>query len=191
MPMNRKAVVAGHICLDITPVFPTGRSYAGIAELLEPGKLIHMEEADVHTGGSVANTGLALKILGADVKLMGKIGNDALGKIVQQTADSSSISQTGARLKLDPALWADRRGIQPCFAADQVLSGTGAGDTSIAAFLAAVLNGEDPAMCTALAAAEGACSVTTYDALSGLRPLDELKDRIRAGWKTKAGQKSM
>ena len=80
--MKKKIISAGHICLDITPVFPTGRSYAGIAELLEPGKLIHMEEADVHTGGSVANTGLALKILGADVKLMGKIGKDEFGKII-------------------------------------------------------------------------------------------------------------
>ncbi|MBQ9250538.1 MAG: hypothetical protein IJ179_10985 [Oscillospiraceae bacterium] len=35
-----------------------------------------------------------------------------------------------------------------------------------------------------LAAAEGACSVTAYDALSGLRPVEELMERIRAGWPT-------
>ena len=61
-------------------------------------------------------------------------------------------------------------------------SGTGAGDTSIAAFLTGVLRGYGPADCAALAAAEGACCVTAYDALSGIRPIEELMDRIRAGW---------
>ena len=36
----------------------------------------------MHTGGSVANTGLAMKILGADVTLVGKIGNDAFGDMI-------------------------------------------------------------------------------------------------------------
>jgi sugar/nucleoside kinase (ribokinase family) len=72
--------------------------------------------------------------------------------------------------------------LQPCFKADIVRSATGAGDTSIAAFLAAVLSGRQPADCLALASAEGACCVTAYDALSGLKPLDELEERIRRGW---------
>lgn len=366
----KKIISAGHICLDITPVFPANRSCSRIGDLLQPGKLIHTGEADVHTGGSVANTGLALKILGADVQLMGKTGNDAFGKMVQQiveqygggkllvdedastsytvvlavpgidriflhnpgandtfcssdipeedlkdaalfhfgypslmksmyvndgeelvnifrrmkgkqiatsldlaavdpdseagkadwplilkkvlpfvdffvpsfdelcyilnrerfeelretgedmtkdldiekeagpladklfelgckvvmikcgtagmyyrTAGSEVISQTGSRLDLNIDKWSDKSGIQPVFPADKVLSGTGAGDTSIAAFLAAVLNGEDPAMCAALAAAEGSCCVTAYDALSGLKTLSELKERIKSGWK--------
>ena len=71
--MKKKVIAAGHICLDITPVFDQGKKAANIGDLLKPGQLIHMQEADVHTGGSVANTGLAMKILGADVSLMGKI----------------------------------------------------------------------------------------------------------------------
>ena len=55
-----KIISAGHICIDITPVFPARRTYDVLGELLEPGKLILMEGADVHTGGSVANTGLAI-----------------------------------------------------------------------------------------------------------------------------------
>ena len=39
-------------------------------------------------------------------------------------------------------------------------------------------------LCSALAAAEGACAVTAYDALGGLRPLDELEARIASGWET-------
>ena len=41
-----------------------------------------------------------------------------------------------------------------------------------------------PSQCATLAADEGACAVTTYDALSGLKSLDELEARIDAGWET-------
>ena len=81
--MNKKIIAAGHICIDITPVFPRDTSCAEIGGLLMPGRLIHMNGVDVHTGGSVANTGLALKILGADVQLLGKVGNDALGAMIR------------------------------------------------------------------------------------------------------------
>ncbi len=80
-------IAAGHICLDITPAFLEQKG-GTIGEVLLPGRLLQMGQADVHTGGSVANTGLALKILGADVALMGKVGNDAFGKMVlSQLAD--------------------------------------------------------------------------------------------------------
>lgn len=79
---GKKAVVAGHICLDITPVFP--KQTAGMAgKVLVPGSLIHMDGVDVHTGGAVANTGLAMKKLGGNVCLMGKVGRDAFGGIVK------------------------------------------------------------------------------------------------------------
>ena len=71
--MKKKVIAAGIIsCLDITPVFPD-KKVKQLSETLSPGSLIQMGQADVHTGGAVANTGLAMKILGADVTLMGKI----------------------------------------------------------------------------------------------------------------------
>ena len=97
------------------------------------------------------------------------------------TANGHRLKGIG-RLDLDDAVWADKSGLQPCFQADAVRSATGAGDTSIAAFLTAVMMGRGPARCAALAAAEGACCVTAYDALSGLRPIPELEARIDAGW---------
>ena len=99
-----------------------------------------------------------------------------------RTANREKLSGVGARLGLDADEWSGRTVLQKCFQADIVRSATGAGDTSIAAFLAAVLSGRDPASCIALASAEGACCVTAYDALSGLKPLDELEERIRKGW---------
>ena len=79
----KKIISAGHICLDITPVFPAGKQYDSLSSLLVPGRLVQMEAADVYTGGSVANTGLALKLLGCDVTLMGKVGDDSFGMMIQ------------------------------------------------------------------------------------------------------------
>ena len=365
-----KIISAGHICLDITPVFPDTVKGQSMETLLQPGKLLHMDAADVHTGGSVANTGLALKLLGNEVNLMGKVGKDAFGEMVKsiaasygaggliedaasstsysvvlaipgydriflhnpgandsfsnadipedalgdaalfhfgypplmrqmyaeegreleaifrrmkehgiatsldfaaidpnseagradwrrilervlpyvdffvpsfeelcfmldreryhrlnrggditegldlqaeamplaeelislgcravlikcgtsgvvyKTADAETLQKIGDRMPLNIESWADKEGIQPCFRAEIVRSGTGAGDTSIAAFLTAVLRGYDPAECASLAAAEGACCVTAYDALSGLEPIEELAAKIRNGWET-------
>ena len=67
--MDKKIIAAGHICIDITPMFPRGIHCRELSDLLIPGKLINMDGADIHTGGSVANTGLALK------KLEGRFAN--------------------------------------------------------------------------------------------------------------------
>ena len=79
--MKKKIIAAGHICVDITPIF-ISEKVNDLSDLLAPGKLIQMGNVNVHTGGSVANTGLAMKLLGADVSLMGKVGQDAFGEIV-------------------------------------------------------------------------------------------------------------
>ena len=76
--MNKKVIAAGHICLDITPVFH-GTNVSRLDDILSPGKLVHVGAPDIHVGGSVSNTGLAMKILGADVSLAGKVGDDAFG----------------------------------------------------------------------------------------------------------------
>ncbi len=81
--MKKKAIVAGHICLDITPLFGQKKAER-VSEILQPGKLVEVGAADVHTGGAVANTGLGMKKLGADVRLLAKVGNDAFGTMVQK-----------------------------------------------------------------------------------------------------------
>lgn len=367
-----KIIAAGHICLDITPAFPD-KEVENIGELFVPGRLLQMGGADVHMGGSVANTGLALKILGADVSLMGKIGNDAFGEMVYSqlkeydaqegmivsddvntsysvviapkgidriflhhsgandrfykkdldyslieeaslfhfgypplmksmyendgeeltamfreikklgiltSMDMASVDENSTAGKADwdkilkkvlpyvdffvpsveelafmidrerfyewqeraaggditavldvekdirplaektlqygakivmikcgaPGLflataghhdlkeiedtlcggakaWSELRIFEKSYEPECVLSGTGAGDTSIAAFLYAVMTGHAPEECLQLAAATGASCVTAYDALSGLKTFDILKEKIRNGWK--------
>ena len=48
--MNKTVIAAGQICIDITPVFQNGHDYTRITDLLEPGNLIRVEQADIHTG---------------------------------------------------------------------------------------------------------------------------------------------
>ena len=69
-------VVAGHLCLDIIPALGTGAS-------LEPGRLVEVGPATISTGGAVSNVGVSLHKLGAQVRLVGKIGNDPFGSLVR------------------------------------------------------------------------------------------------------------
>lgn len=78
---KNKIIAAGHICIDIAPIFAEGKGN-DITKILMPGKLVEVDAADIHTGGSVANTGLAMKKLGADVSLMGKVGDDEFGRMI-------------------------------------------------------------------------------------------------------------
>ena len=370
MRKEKKAVVAGHICIDITPVFPE-KEIRQVNEVLAPGKLIQMDGVNISTGGAVANTGLALKLMGIDVSLMGKIGEDAFGSLVlnclekyeakggmiisgdsdtsysvvlavpgidriflhnpganhtfsfedldfsvigessifhfgyptlmkkmyqdqgaqlrrilkkvkemsvavsldmaavdpdseagqvkwgiileeilpyvdffvpsaeelcymidkkryeswQRKAKGRDITEivtvsdieplgqrvidlgakvvlikcgaagiyyrtTGAeklgdlceQLNLSPESWAGKEGFEPSFEPEAVISGTGAGDTCIAAFLASVLKENELEKSVQLATAQGACCVAAYDALGGLRNLEELEEKIEEGW---------
>ena len=74
-------VVAGHACADVIPSFPAGASSPG--ELFAPGKLQIIGPVRLTAGGAVANTGLALHRLGIPVRLMGKVGADALGLMIR------------------------------------------------------------------------------------------------------------
>ena len=75
-----EVIVAGHICLDVIPAFYNQQKT--MEELFVPGKLINMDKVKISTGGPVSNTGIAMSILGADVSLMGKIGDDMFGTVM-------------------------------------------------------------------------------------------------------------
>ena len=79
--------------------------------------------------------------------------------------------------------WADKEWFEESYLAEKIVSGTGAGDTAIAGFITALLAGETWEDCLHIAAAAGALCVGTYDALSGLISLSEIKEKINAGWK--------
>lgn len=375
----RKAIVAGHSCLDITPVFPPGtKKCSKPGELLLPGKLVQMEGVDINGGGAVSNTGIAMKLLGADVSLLTKTGDDIFGKVLKdiyagygvaggvisaqgertsyttvvaipgvdrillhdpgcnntfslddvkkadlteaslfhfgyptimermyvnngvelvemlkyvkglglavsldmamidpsskagqadwtgimrsalpfvdffvpsveelcymldyrryeewssraageeivnvvsqediaplatkcmelgckvlllkcgapgiyyKTASLSALKGLEISVGIDISDWADKEGFETSYTPAKVLSGLGAGDTTIAAFLVSMLKGYSFERCIRLAAAEGASCVEAYGALGGIRSLEELEKRIDAGWEKGAGLK--
>ena len=82
---GKKIICAGHVCIDITPAVPNLNG-AKIEDVLMPGKLVQVGRCSLSVGGVVSNTGLGLKVLGADVSLMGKIGNDAFGALILNQA---------------------------------------------------------------------------------------------------------
>lgn len=370
---KKKAIAAGHICLDITPAFMS-KEEKELKDLFTPGQLVAMDQAKVSIGGSVSNTGVGMKLLGADVELMGMVGNDAFGQmilnelkgygaspdamIVQEDTGTSysvilapagidrivlhytgandqftldnidldqvrkanlfhfgypslmrrmyidggrelhrllkAVHETGVAISLDMAMfeesteagaqdwdqilkeilpdvdffvpsveelcimldrdryhewkeraagrdvtgildiekdvkpladrllsygakvvlikcgtpglyfrtadkdtlktigggigseiadsWADQEAFEKSYLVEHVASGTGAGDTTIAAFLAAILEGRDWQDALHLATATGALCVQTYDALGGIIPLSEVQKKIDAGW---------
>ena len=76
-----QVVVAGHICLDIIPRFPTDAG-VDLSAYLSPGRLSEIGAVTLSTGGAVSNTGLNLQRLGVDTRLMGKTGDDLFGKAI-------------------------------------------------------------------------------------------------------------
>jgi sugar/nucleoside kinase (ribokinase family) len=81
--------------------------------------------------------------------------------------------------------WRERELWQPAFQPDEVVGTTGAGDATIAGFLAALLRGASPERALAIAAAVGACNVEAADAVSGVRSWEETLARIDAGWRVR------
>jgi sugar/nucleoside kinase (ribokinase family) len=68
--------VAGHLCLDITPLLP-------LTARVDPGSLVEVGPLAVTLGGCVANTGGALANLGTRVVPYATIGDDELGALLR------------------------------------------------------------------------------------------------------------
>ena len=98
------------------------------------------------------------------------------------TADVKRLEELDDLLEGGAKAWANLRVFEKSYKPEKVLSGTGAGDTSIAAFLQAIVTGHSSKECLQLATATGASCVAAYDALSGLKSFEELKEKIQNGW---------
>ena len=83
-------VVAGHLCLDLIPDI-------GGALALTPGSLSEVGDLTFTPGGAVANVGLSLHTLGMRTNLIGQMGEDYLGEVLQ---GQLKIRAPGAQLNL-------------------------------------------------------------------------------------------
>jgi len=106
------------------------------------------------------------------------------GVVVLKLGDQGLYLKSGPTDRL-PESWQNRELQTPCFQVD-VVGTTGAGDCTIAGFLAALVEDASPEEALVDAAAVGAYSVEVADATSGIRPMSEVRARIQAGWQRHA-----
>ncbi|WP_276354542.1 carbohydrate kinase family protein [Cohnella caldifontis] len=109
------------------------------------------------------------------------------GLYLRTTADPARLAAMGAASPVGEQAgnWLGRELLAPCFQVEAAGT-TGAGDATIAGFLAAMLRGstvEDALLC---AVGTGACSVEEKDAVGGIPSWDRLMTRIGAGWAQRA-----
>jgi sugar/nucleoside kinase (ribokinase family) len=123
---------------------------------------------------------LAERLLDMGAALVGlKLGDQGL--YVRASSDADRIASMGRAAPVDPAAWAGCEWLAPCFKT-QVVGTTGAGDCTIAGFLAALLEGFSLPDALTSAVAVGAFNVEGADAVSGIKPWTDVQARIAAGW---------
>ena len=97
--MKKKVTVAGYLCLDIVPRICETADGGGFSFV--PGKLQEISGVDMACGGAVANTGLALHILGMPVNLAARLGEDIVGMTIKGIISSHGQELTSG-LIVDP-----------------------------------------------------------------------------------------
>ncbi len=125
----------------------------------------------------MARVAADLMAMGAKIVLLkaGQLG------LYLRTTGKSALADMGRARPDQVAGWANREFWAPIFQTTPV-GATGAGDSAVAGFLAALLRNLSPAKAITIAAAVGACNVEAADALSGIRSWAETLARIEAGW---------
>jgi sugar/nucleoside kinase (ribokinase family) len=119
------------------------------------------------------------ELLELGVKIVGiKMGSRGM---YLQTAAAAALASMGRAQPSRLAVWAGKKLWAPAFQVDLVGT-TGAGDATIAGFLAALLRDMSPQESLVMATAVGACNVEAADGLSGVRSWDEVAGRVQAGW---------
>lgn len=131
-------------------------------------------------GPLLASLAEELLEMGAAVAVI-KLGPHGL--YLRSTANPARIAAMGACAPAGPRRdnWLDRELLAPCFAVEEKGT-TGAGDATIAGFLAAVLKGLTVEEAMRAAVGAGACRVERPDPVGGIPAWEELMKRIGAGW---------
>jgi sugar/nucleoside kinase (ribokinase family) len=125
--------------------------------------------------------GLADDLLQRGVAVVAiKLG--AQGLYVRTSKDPERMGRMGAAAPVPEKAWIGREMLSPCFSV-QVAGTTGAGDCTIAGFLAGLLHGLALDAALTAAVAVGACNVEKADATSGVPDWETVHRRIRNGWR--------
>jgi sugar/nucleoside kinase (ribokinase family) len=91
-------IVVGHTCLDAIPSLGASASDDRelLSEVLAPGQMRRTGPMTLATGGAVPNTGLALHRLGTPVRLVGKVGDDMIGRAILDLIENHDPALTDA-----------------------------------------------------------------------------------------------
>lgn len=122
--------------------------------------------------GRLLDMGVAVAVL--------KLGSQGL--YARTSSDGQRLSSISASAPEDADNWLDRELLVPCFKAN-VVGTTGAGDCTIAGFLAGLLKDQPIEDIMTSAVAVGAFSVESADATSGVPDWNTVQVRVNADWK--------
>ncbi len=138
--------------------------------------------ADPLNGLLLENISRRLLEMGAAIVAI-KLGEQGLYlRTTSNLARVASLSSAGLN---DAAAWCGREMWSPCFRAD-FCGATGAGDCTIAGFLAGLLAGGSPSEVLNTAVAVGAYSVEAPDATGGIPSWPQVRQRMDAAWQKHA-----
>lgn len=130
--------------------------------------------------------------LGERLLLMGAaivaIKCGTLGYYVR-TGTKERLQKMGRGAPANLEQWANKELFSNVFQVKEVKSATGAGDTTIAGFLSALLRGYSIEAALNIACAIGALCVQDYSATGGIVSLEGVVKKIEAGWKKRPYQK--
>ncbi|RMF02928.1 MAG: carbohydrate kinase family protein [Chloroflexi bacterium] len=129
-------------------------------------------------GKLLSRVGNLLLEMGAAVAVL-KLGHRGLA--VQTSADVTRLEETGACRPADVQAWRNRQLLTSCFKTN-VAGTTGAGDCTIAGFLAGLCRGLSLEETLTTAVAVGACSVESASATDAIPPWESVRERVAAGW---------
>lgn len=151
--------------------------------MLDRALFEHLEQeagtADIASragGNLLSNTAAQLLQLGAAMVVL-KLGTQGL--YLRTTADTDRVKAMGRCTPAEVDAWLDRELLVPCFQV-KVAGTTGAGDCTIAGFLASLLEGLSPEDALTGAVAVGACSVEQTDATGGVPAWSVVQERIHS-----------
>lgn len=113
-----------------------------------------------------------------------KLGEQGL--YLRTTSNRDRLTRTGRCLALNTNDWAGRELYAPCFQVD-IAGTTGAGDSTIAGFLAALARDMGPEDTIISAVGVGAFCVEQHDAASGIPSWKQMRERVQAGWARREG----
>jgi sugar/nucleoside kinase (ribokinase family) len=139
--------------------------------------LARPETADEISAELLEDVAAQLLGMGAGIVVL-KLGDQGL--YLRTTTDAARLHGTEASA---PA-WVGRQIYATCYEVE-VAGATGAGDCTIAGFLAGLLHGQSPERAVSSATGSGACNVERPDASSGIPDWQTLQARIAAGWPKK------